>query len=152
MSDVIYKAAEVDAIVNDLLGVVEDSLSACKRAQEEADGWKKKAQEKPEPEKVVLEKVAAFDPDVLESTLDKLESCSYFDDSDPQARVKMANFLHSDPNNALRLAQRVLQFSAPAPDEGRGVEKNATTYDTGHSALPEGWVEDGWEKVIRHGA
>jgi DNA gyrase/topoisomerase IV subunit B len=147
----LYKAADVDPIVQELLGVVEESLNMCKRAKDEAAAWRKKAEELDSREKVTLEKVASLDPEIIDQTLDSLQVHDYVPARDKAGREKMAKYLQQDPNNALLLAQKIIQFSARAPEEGRGVAKVATSGTSGDD-YPIGWHEDGWDKILREGA
>lgn len=146
-----------EGIVKDLIDIVEDTLTAYKSTQEELNNWKKKAQEVPK-EKVILEKVAAtLDKHIIHQTLDYLENHAMIDPGDVKQREKMASFLEADPNNALLLAQRILQFSTPALSEGRGVSKSASAkhgseINSTDAGYPEGWLEDGWDKVLSKGA
>jgi hypothetical protein len=153
-----YAASAVDPIIDGLLDVVQSTLISYNAAVANAQAWQKKATAAAQ-QRVELEKVASVDQDLVVSTLDKLEDTGFFSDADiKQARVKMAAFLSESPNNALVLAQRVLQFSTPSLSEGRGIPKSASnrTGDTKVSSkamgYPDGWLEDGWDTVVREGA
>ena len=97
-------------------------------------------------EKVVLEKVAThrggLDEALIAETLGQLSDMAMIA---PGSVAKIASQLRSDPNGALRLAQRVATLSVPSHNEGRAVEKSA-----GHSASTSD--PDGWGKVLSQGA
>ena len=76
-------------------------------------------------EPVVLQKVAAFDDDTLDQTLNMLCKHELLAESD---REKMATTLRAGgPEAALRLVQQVAAITTPlpAPSGGRGIEKAA---------------------------
>jgi hypothetical protein len=95
------------------------------------------------PEPVVLQKVASFDPNVLDKTLDMLIQHEVLADDD---REKLANTLReSGPDAALRFVQQVVAIAAPlpAPSGGRGIEKEAGAKTTGTTS-PEYGDARGW--------
>lgn len=155
MSSNAYPAPVVDSILDSMLGFVQDALAGQKRADETIAELRKKAEEKSTGGRVVLEKVAAvLDEDLVRDTVEMLDRFSFTDPSDSDAQVKIAAFIKKDPNNALRLMQQVLHFSALNPDEGRGVEKRASGSKPGKtvSSRNDFWEEDGFDRILREGA
>jgi hypothetical protein len=133
--------------IQELFQLVEDSLHQAKQA------YIALAEERKE--KVRLEKVASelpktkpIDPVLVNKTVSLLVRHDYLD---PSQQEKFASDLAADPQNALKLANRIIEISAPTPhydSEGRGIPKQAST------ATPETERDDtsAWLKVVSEGA
>lgn len=131
-------------VAEELLTLVEESLEQAKKAYAELRLLKD--------EKVKLEKVAseqpaaAFDKASVQKTVRMLVQHSFLH-ADQQE--KFASQLIEKPENALKLVQRLLEVSAPAYNEGRGVPKSASTESSGGSTDEDNSL---WAKVIKEGA
>jgi hypothetical protein len=128
--------AEFATALYDSLALTERALGACARLEDDNSALRAKTAEQ---ERVILEKVAAskapvLDPNLIDATLDALTSMSLMDPADHQ---KLAADLSSDPNAALRLAQRLVTLSVPAHQEGSAIDKSAGL--TGADVDPDGW-------------
>lgn len=142
-----YPAAEVDPLIQDLTSQLEAALLVAQDATEKLAAVRAE-------QKVMLEKVASLkpqtlslDPTLIDQALGTLEDLAIMD---PRGREKIAADLTADPNNALRLLERVVNLSAEAPQQGRGVPKNASAFN---SASGESESDpDGWNFVVKHGA
>jgi hypothetical protein len=131
-------------VAEELLTLVEESLEQAKKAYAELRLLKD--------EKVQLEKVASeavktptFEKGSVQKTVRMLVQHSFLH---PDQQEKFASQLVEKPDNALRLVQRLLEVSAPAYNEGRGVPKSASTENSSRSAEDDSL----WSKVIKEGA
>lgn len=127
-------------VADELLTLVEDSLEQAKVAYAEL--------RKLRDEKVELEKVASapvFDRAVVIKTAKMLVRNHWLL---PEEQEKFASDLTERPDKALKLVQRLLEISAPAYDEGRGVPKSAST-TTSDSSKEDNSL---WAKVVTEGA
>lgn len=127
--------------VQELFQLVEDSLTHAKQAYTELA--------KEREEKVRLEKVAnehrRIDSNLVDRTVSLLVRNNYLDKDQQE---KFAAELASHPENALKLVNRLVEISAPAYSEGRGIPKQASTHDA------QEFSEDNsaWLRVINDGA
>jgi len=139
-----YPKDEVDQTVDQILGLLEQSLALNKSAAldqaELADLRAKQATSA----KVVLQKVAAapaLDSNLIDTTLQCLVDTSFLS---RENREKMAAELQKDPNAALKLASRIATLSTPGHEGGHGVKTaSATTTPT---------TSGEWDKVLEEGA
>lgn len=144
-----YPAHEVDPLIQDLTSQLEAALVVAQ------DATNKLAAVRAE-QKVMLEKVASLkpqtlslDPAAIDQALGHLEDMQIL----VGGREKIAADLTADPNAALRLLTRVATLSAAAPEQGVGLPKSASAFNTPTAdAKPEGWADDGWDLVAKHGA
>jgi hypothetical protein len=136
-----YPAAEVDSLLNDMFGQVQDALGVAARSEEKVATLQ---------HDIELQKVAAakptLDPVLVDQTLEALEDLQILRAG---GREKMASDLVSDPNNALRLLTRVLPLSAEAPQSGSGIPKTASASRS--TTIPGEQPED-WSSILRDGA
>lgn len=123
---------EFASTATDLLGQLSTALTLCETLEQENTALKRAAATP----RVTLQKVAAFDKSLLAATVAELEAQQMIDRT---AATKLASDLNDDPNTALHLLRRVVQFSAAAPDEGVAVSKAA------HGPTED---IDGWGKFL----
>jgi hypothetical protein len=122
-----YPKAEVDAIMDELLGALENSLTLNKSAsaaQAEVAELRVKLATSGPP--VVLQQVSTeptLDPELLNQTLRDLVDTAYLHEDDVP---KMAATLKKDPNALLKLASRIATLSTPAHESGHGVKSAST--------------------------
>ena len=126
----------------ELLSLVEDSLLQAKKAYAELRVLQ---ESKVELEKGASTHVPKFDPGMVNKTVRMLITHNFLHEDQQE---KFASSLTERPENALKLVQRLLEISAPAHIEGRGVPKAAST-----KSAPSSTEDDSaWTKVIKEGA
>ena len=136
MSSQLYPAEEVEGILGTLLEGMEGALATAKAAAAETASLRVQLDD----HKIRLEKVASSSPfqqELVESVVAALADHGL---CDAQSQVKLAAELLEDPNNALRLARRLLQLSEAPPIQGQGLPKTA------HASTdkdPDNWAELG---------
>lgn len=146
MNPAVYPAADVDQILEQSTASIEDLMSAVQSRDEEIARLKTAANDAA----VRLQKVGSEqdstqpDSTLINKVVDQLVTDNYIS---VEQRSKMASELQN-PDNILKLASRILEVSSTTPSQGRGIPKSASVNTD--KSLPDGWEEDGWDRVVEN--
>lgn len=150
MDPVTYNAAEINPLIDEMLETVDLAITAAKQASASLEvvtaERDKLAADLRQKQTVILEKVASdaqpsatLVADVVTAMIDR----SLIKAADAQ---EFTRELTKHPDNALKLASRLITLSAPAPATGSGIPKTA------HEEPQKSEETLLWEKVAREGA
>jgi len=137
------QVSEQPTSVSDIIQLLEETIATAKSAVEERDRLKSALAEK---ERIILEKVASAAPRATRGEIAGLVGMLI---EKGAARKEDEAGLVADfeahPDNILKLASQLAKISIPAPSNGQGIAKEASTSSTSET-------DDGWWNVAARGA
>lgn len=146
MGDTATTSPEVQEAIGGLLTTLEDSLKAADMATKEAERLR---QDNARKDRIILEKVAAatsapkVSPDLVAALVADLVDQDLAKKADADTLIKS---LIEHPDNIVKLATKLTTISMPAPSQGTGIAKEASSKPHAPSANAE------WDVVVENGA